>query len=136
LKEDLLMIRSNGSASLVGRTAVVEDCVSGYAYAGYLVRLRIFPQYSYSRYLNLALNTFFVRQQIEVPIRTTSGVKNINSTEIANILLPLPPFAEQKRIVAKVDELMKLCDQLEASLHQSQQRAQNLAASAISHLII
>ncbi len=44
--------------------------------------------------------------------------------------------AEQKRIVAKVDELMQLCDQLYSSLRQSQQRAESLAASAISHLTI
>jgi hypothetical protein len=34
----------------------------------------------------------------------------LNRESIANILLPLPPLAEQHRIVAKVDELMALCD--------------------------
>jgi type I restriction enzyme, S subunit len=113
MPNDLLIIRSNGSLSLVGRTAVISEAEEGLAYAGYLVRLRSFPKYVYSRYLYFALNTVFVRDQIEQPIRSTSGVKNINSTEIANISIPLPPLAEQHRIVGKIDQLMGLCDRLE-----------------------
>jgi type I restriction enzyme S subunit len=40
----------------------------------------------------------------------------INQTTLVSLPIPLPPLAEQNRIVAKVDELMVLCDRLEASL--------------------
>jgi type I restriction enzyme S subunit len=97
--------------------------------------LKHFPEFTYPRFLQYLLNSSFVKAQSEAG---TEGVgnKNLVLRKIYNFIVPLPPLAEQKRIVAKVDELMQLCDQLEASLRQSQQRAESLAASAISHLKI
>ena len=40
---------------------------------------------------------------------------------ISKFLIPIPPLAEQHRIVAKVDELMTICDQLKEKLQQSQE---------------
>jgi type I restriction enzyme S subunit len=44
-----------------------------------------------------------------------STMNNLNHSILKNIYFPLPPLAEQQRIVAKVDELMSLCDQLLAA---------------------
>lgn len=46
---------------------------------------------------------------------------NLSVGNISNFVLPIPPLAEQHRIVAKVDELMALCDQLKSSLQQAQE---------------
>jgi type I restriction enzyme S subunit len=49
--------------------------------------------------------------------RTTGGAApRVNMSTVRAYPIPLPPLAEQHRIVAKVDELMALCDRLEASL--------------------
>jgi len=58
----------------------------------------------------------------------------LNRSSISNILLPLPPLAEQHRIVAKVDELMALCDQLEAARAQREATRDRLAAASLAHL--
>jgi len=50
------------------------------------------------------------------------GISNMSSKALALIVLSLPPLAEQHRIVAKIDELMALCDQLE------QQQTNNIEA--------
>jgi type I restriction enzyme S subunit len=49
--------------------------------------------------------------------------------------LPLPPFAEQHRIVAKVDEMMALCDKLEASLSTAQTETSRLLESVLHHAL-
>ena len=46
----------------------------------------------------------------------STAQKNINLGILKEVLIPLPPLDEQRRIVSKVDKLMALCDRLEASL--------------------
>lgn len=128
---DLLIIRSNGSENIVGRSAVVSDVGIGYSFAGYLVRIQVFKYHVNSNYLHTALESKLLRKAIEGPLRTTSGVKNINSTEISNLLIPLPPLQEQKAIVEKVNALMGLCDALEEEVATSERNAGMLMQSVL-----
>jgi type I restriction enzyme S subunit len=132
---DILMVRSNGSLELVGRPAIVEPASVGYCYAGYLVRVRTSVDHIDTRYLLLALNSPHTRLQIEVPIRSAVGLKNVNTTELSSLLIPLPPLTEQHRIVAKVDELMALCDKLEASLSTAQIETSRLLESVLHNAL-
>jgi type I restriction enzyme S subunit len=134
-KGDLLVVRSNGSLSLVGRTAVVTEECAGSAFAGYLVRVRLRLSEAHPEFVQLALSSTLVRQQIETPIRTTSGVKNINTQEIYRLTFPFPPLAEQQRIVAKVDELMRWCDALEARLTAAQTTATHLLETILNQIL-
>ena len=58
----------------------------------------------------------------------------LNRDSISNILFPLPPLAEQHRIVAKVDELMGLCDRLEAARAGRERSRDRLAAASLARL--
>src|SRR4030067_3249288 len=100
---DILMIRSNGSVSLVGRSALVRETDKDFAYAGYLIRLRPNVEKILPAFLNLVLGSQDVRIQIEVPVRSTSGVHNINGEEVRALRFLLPPVGEQYEIVRRVE---------------------------------
>ncbi len=100
---NILIIRSNGSVSIVGSVAVVDAPHERYAYAGYLVRVRLNANWYNPHFLKMVLSSQLVRGQIEEPIRTTSGVKNINSTEIGSLKMPSAPLNEQNCIVSKLN---------------------------------
>ena len=66
------------------------------------------------RYLPEFFCSPFAQNQFNAPQR---GIKNsFRLTDVTEFVVPLPPLAEQRRIVAKVDGLMALCNQLEVSL--------------------
>lgn len=62
------------------------------------------------------------------------GLQHITKGKLENLVLPLPPLAEQHRIVAKVDELMKLCDELEAAQAKRERRRDRLVAATLHGL--
>ncbi|MEN1925021.1 restriction endonuclease subunit S [Luteimonas qiangzhengi] len=112
---DVLLVRSNGSANLVGRTAVVDDRAAGMAFAGYLIRLRVDRNRILPEFLHIVLNSPEVREKIERQARSTSGVHNINSTEVRAIEFELPTVATQSEIVEQLGEQVANADLLEAA---------------------
>lgn len=120
---DLIICARNGSRALVGKTAIIDSLEEKTAFGAFMAIFR-------SRF-NQFLYHFFsspLFRNVIGEVNTTT-INQITQGNLRNTLAPLPPLAEQKRIVAKVDELMALCDRLEA-LQQDRDRRQALLARA------
>ncbi len=132
--DDLLFNRTN-SYELVGKTGIFKGESNQYTFASYLIRIRNFDDVS-PDYLNLAMNAGYYRtSQIEPELTQQCGQANFNGTKMKNSLVPLPPSTEQKRIVAKVNILMTLCDELFAKLQKRQATTQQLLTATIHQLL-
>ncbi len=84
-------------------------------------------------YLCYYLNSF-ARKQIEEG-KVGMALTHFNTKSVAQLAIPVPPLEEQKRIVAKVDQLMDLCDELEAKLNQAQQHSEKLMEATVRQLL-
>jgi type I restriction enzyme S subunit len=113
---DLLVIRSNGSLDLVGRTALAIEADEGCLFAGYLIRLRPIKDVVSPGFLLWFFLSPVTRRRIELAARSTSGVNNINSKFLSGLQLRLPSLEEQQEIYRRVQDLFSLADQLEAKL--------------------
>ena len=63
------------------------------------------------KFLYFLMNTAYYFQFINKKV-TGTAVRQLPAKELLNFIIPLPPFAEQKRIVAKLEEILPLCDKL------------------------
>jgi len=98
----------------MGRCAVVTEKEAGWLCGTGSLVLRL-PKCVSPLFLALLIGAPFVREYLGGS-SVGSTMQNLNQSILLNLVVGLPPLAEQHRIVAKVNELMVLCDQLEAQL--------------------
>jgi len=105
---DILIARTGGT---IGKSYLVSNINLCAVFASYLIRVRRINE-MYPLFIKTYLGSqLYWKQLYENSMGT--GQPNVNGNALKNLMFPLPPLAEQHRIVAKVDELMVLCDQLE-----------------------
>ena len=129
---DILIIRSNGSVSLVGRAAMVCDADITGTFAGYLMRLRISePETLLPKFLLLFLQSHQARIYIENKAKSTSGVHNINSTEISDLQMPLYDPDTQYAIIEAIESRLSVCDSIEHTVDLALQQAEAMRQSIL-----
>jgi len=97
--------------------------------------LRISPPKTVDKdYLYLLLSSPYIREAFKVAA-AGAVVLNLNADKVRELVIPIPPINEQHRIVAKVDELMALCDTLKARLADAQAIQLHLADAIVEQAV-
>jgi len=131
---DFLVSRAN-TAELVARSVVVDATPRRLMLSDKIVRLRL-TDLCDRHYVNVVNSAKHARQYYaRVAGGTSSSMKNVSREQILSLPIALPPLAEQHRIVAKVDQLMALCDQLKARLNQARQVHEQLASALVEQAV-
>jgi type I restriction enzyme S subunit len=130
---DLIFNRTN-SFELVGKCAVFNQ-ETPYTLASYLIRVR-FNNRTSPNYIANYINSSICREtQIEPHIVQQTGQANFNGTKLSNIICPVPPYSEQLRISAKLEEIKKFCDDLDSNIKESQKQNEQLLKQVLTEAL-
>lgn len=124
----LLLIGEDG-ANLINRSTPIAFIARGKYWVNNHAHVSDGLSEGFLRYLELFINAIDLR-----PYVTGTAQPKMNQAKMNSIPTAIPPRSEQYRIVAKVDELMALCDQLEAARVEQESARDRLTASTLARL--
>jgi type I restriction enzyme, S subunit len=117
----------------IGRTAIWNEEIKPIMFQKALHRLR--PRATIdSRFLAYQLKTAH-DTGVMSQYFTGAGIPHLTGRKLAMMKVNIPPLVEQQRIVVKVEQLMKLCNDLEARLRRAEQKASELAEAVVRELV-
>ncbi|MEU6386604.1 restriction endonuclease subunit S [Streptomyces bauhiniae] len=132
---DFLLSRGSGSRHLVGRGAVVGSVDSPVAFPDTMIRVRVRHDLILSKYLELVWQSAAVRAQIEGSVRTTAGIYKINQKILEGVKIPIPPLAEQARIVEALEGHISRLDVAVRELGNSHRKVTSFRKSVLLSLV-
>ena len=112
LKKDDLLIQRSNSRELVGTSCIYTGDDDAFIYPDLMMKLRVMNGVDV-KYVDYVLKSPLTRNYFSKNASGTSeSMPKINQGIVSATLIPLPPLAEQKRIVARLEEILPLCERL------------------------
>ncbi|MFC8621630.1 restriction endonuclease subunit S [Streptomyces anulatus] len=126
---DYLLSRGSGSRKLVGRGGLVGEVSHSVSFPDTMVRVRVDTEVMAPKYLRHLWGSPLIRRQVESQARTTAGIYKVNQKILESISFPLPPLAEQGRIVEALEECLSRQDAAVRSVLRASKRTDLLRSS-------
>ena len=131
LKPNDILIQRSNSIDYVGISAIYNGMPQKYIYPDLMMKIQCIDEVDV-KFLHYTLLNKSVREYYQRKSKGTSNsMKKINQKVVENTPIALPPLTEQKRIVAKVEQLMHLCDELGTRLNQSKKYSEMLMQAVL-----
>lgn len=130
-KNDLLIVEGNGSPDQIGRLAIWDGSISPCVHQNHLIKVRLpvecLPKWAVSWLLSPE-----GRHHIRDVASSTSGLYTLSVGKISTLPVPLPPIAEQHRIIAEIERRLSIIRETETQVDANLQRAKRLRQSILS----
>ena len=137
---DLLIVRGNGSLSLVGRAGLVGKVSRQVAYPDTMIRLRVLDAVVNASWVALLWGTQIVRTHLERRARTSAGIYKISQPDIVSVSIPVPPLNEQLHILQLFEDFQKEMEIIQAGLELGHQKTaaqrQNVLRAAFTGQLV
>lgn len=130
---DVLMTEG-GDWDKLGRSAIWGGEIEVCLHQNHIFRVRPLTADLSPRWLSMYTNSPDGRGYFQSCAKQTTNLASINKTQLRACVLPIPPCAEQVRILNVLDSIMGLCDELETRLAKASTTRAAFAAAAVHHL--
>jgi type I restriction enzyme, S subunit len=127
---DILFVEGNGSRAELGRVAMWNDEIPDCVHQNHLIKVRCNPSKLLPKFAMFWFNTELGRSHFFRAAKTSSGLGTINSDEVRNAPIPLPPLEVQENVMALVEakqaEIMKEREDAKRKAHESKTEVEAL----------
>ncbi len=129
-----LLITEGGDWDKVGRTAIWRDELPTCLHQNHVFKARGTSAEWNPVWAEMYLNSAIARTYFASSAKQTTNLASINMTQLKDCVFPMPPLAEQSRIVTRVAQLRHLCFELRQRLAASQSTQAHLAEALVENV--